>query len=99
MECTLRHSYDIPLPDPNPNGAIGTTLVLGNVQRITVRNDVLHPGAGLGTIDPVKLRAIARLGGNTYARIGDAFEVPRPVWKGDVETEYTKLVSSKDVQE
>lgn len=64
---------------------------MGLVKLVHVRNDVLihpgdHPNPSAGsvprewTIDPAKLRAVSRMGGITYGRIGEAFEVPRPVW-------------------
>ena len=45
---------------------------------IHVRNSVLNEK---GIVDPGKLRPVARLGGLTYGRIGDSFELPRMSWK------------------
>ena len=59
---------------------VTTTLVLGLIKVIHVRNAVLT-GDGVGTVDPAKLRAISRLGGTMYARVGEGFEIPRPPWK------------------
>lgn len=32
-------------------------------------------------MDPLKLRPIARLEGNSYVRLGEAFDLSRPSWK------------------
>ncbi|KAG8956289.1 hypothetical protein FRC04_004369 [Tulasnella sp. 424] len=87
LECELYQSIELKHPDKPPGGI----LVLGLVKLIHVRNDVLnhpgdHPNATAGsaprdwTVDPAKLRAVSRMGGITYGRIGEGFEVPRPVW-------------------
>lgn len=54
----------------------------------------LDLGPGLGVIDQVKLRAIVRLGRTTYARVREALNLQQPVWNGDVEEEYKKLISN-----
>lgn len=54
------------------------TLILGHVRMIHVRNSVLNEK---GTVDANKLRAVARLGGLTYGRLGNSFELPRLSWK------------------
>lgn len=63
---------------------------------IHVRKDILIPSgddakepARPYTVDAAKLRAVSRLGGVTYARIGEAFESPRPLWD-DVKHVYDK---------
>ena len=33
------------------------------------------------TVDPTKLRAVSRMGGITYGRIGEGFQIPRPKWQ------------------
>ncbi|EGN99790.1 hypothetical protein SERLA73DRAFT_180005 [Serpula lacrymans var. lacrymans S7.3] len=75
LECELFHTYDI---CPPSSDEITHTLVLGLIKRAHVRSSVMKDD---GTVDPLKLRAVSRLGGNTYARIGEGFEVPRPSWK------------------
>lgn len=84
LECELYQ--DVPLIDksPNPKPAAGV-LILGLVKLIHIRNDVLihgnqTTGARDFSIDGSKLRAVSRLGGITYGRIGDTFELPRPNW-------------------
>jgi len=72
MECNLFHSL--------PIGS--TTLILGRITHIHVRNDVLNER---GLVDPAKLRPIARLGDITFARLGDLYRIPRPVWEKERE--------------
>lgn len=55
---------------------------------VHARNAILNDD---GTIDPVKFRAVSRLGGTTYARIGEGFDLPRPSWKKNLDT-YATLV-------
>jgi len=68
MECVLREVVVVSsLP-------LGGSLVLGEVVR-------LHVADGIVTdyrIDPDKLAAIGRMGGPTYARTRDRFEMERP---------------------
>ena len=47
-----------------------------------VREDAINEERSL--IDPDVLRPIARLGGITYARVVDGFEIPRPVAKEEI---------------
>ncbi|KAG2132005.1 uncharacterized protein EDB93DRAFT_1094114 [Suillus bovinus] len=75
FECELFHSYDICLPNSDK---VTNTLVLGLIKRAHVRESVLTAS---GTVDPAKLRAVSRLGGDMYARIGEGFELSRPAWK------------------
>jgi flavin reductase (DIM6/NTAB) family NADH-FMN oxidoreductase RutF len=51
------------------------SLVLGQMVRMHVNDNVLTAGK----IDPDKLRAIGRMGGPTYARTTDRFDLQRPV--------------------
>jgi flavin reductase (DIM6/NTAB) family NADH-FMN oxidoreductase RutF len=69
MECRLRQVVEVsPLPG-------GGNLVLGEVLLFHIREDLLEDGK----IDPDKLRAIGRMGGPTYVRTRDRFEMQRPV--------------------
>ena len=63
--------------------------MLGLIKMIHIRNDVLitpeNPSSGTPAhsgynVDATKLRAVSRLGGITYGRIGEGFQIPRPVW-------------------
>jgi hypothetical protein len=54
-------------------------LVLGLIKKVHVREGFLRED-GL-TLDPAKLRPVARLGGVTYARMVEGFDVARVSWK------------------
>lgn len=71
MECRLRQIVRV---SDKPGGG---NLVLGDVLRFHVREEVL-----LETykIDPDKLNAIGRMGGPTYTRTHDRFDMQRPKW-------------------
>lgn len=56
-------------------GAIAANLVIGEVMLIHVSEDVID---AKGAIDPRKLQAIARLGGDYYCRSTELFEMARP---------------------
>ena len=64
--------------------AHSATLVLGHVKFIHIRKDVIDPERG--TIDPGKLKPVARLGGLLYGRISEAYMLPRLSWKENEET-------------
>jgi flavin reductase (DIM6/NTAB) family NADH-FMN oxidoreductase RutF len=69
MECRLRQIVEI-------GGQVhGSTIVLGNVLRFHVREDLVENFR----IDPEKLAAIGRMGGPTYVRTRDRFDLERPV--------------------
>lgn len=72
----LYHTVDIPEPE---TGTVTQTMVLGLIKRIHVRRSVLGEDE---TIDPARLRAVSRMGGSTYARIGQGFDLRRPNWSG-----------------
>ncbi|KAF8493628.1 hypothetical protein JB92DRAFT_2749910 [Gautieria morchelliformis] len=75
MECELFHLHDLFPPGASQ---MSGTLILGHVRVIHVRNSILNER---GTVDADKLRPVARLGGLTYGRLGDSFELPRVSWK------------------
>jgi flavin reductase (DIM6/NTAB) family NADH-FMN oxidoreductase RutF len=60
---------------PIGSGAIAANLVIGEVVWIHAREELLTEA---GAIDPRKLQAIARLGGDYYCRTGDLFTMHRP---------------------
>jgi flavin reductase (DIM6/NTAB) family NADH-FMN oxidoreductase RutF len=68
LECRLRQL--VPVSD-KPGGG---TLVLGDVLRFHIQDDLLDGFK----IDPDKLKAIGRMGGSTYCRTRDRFNMPRP---------------------
>ncbi|GJE95879.1 flavin reductase family protein [Phanerochaete sordida] len=76
LECTLYRHLDITAPD---TGELTHTLVLGLIMDVHVRNAVL--AADGQSVDPAKLRPVARLGGAAYATLGDGFELGRPSWR------------------
>jgi len=75
MECELYQAIEI--RDPKTD-IITSTLVLGLVKFIHIRNDVIDER---GVADPGKLKPIARLGGLTYAKVSEGFTLPRRPWK------------------
>ncbi len=68
MECRLKQVVEV---SDKPGGG---SLVLGEVLRFHIREDVLDGHR----IDPAKLRAIGRMGGPTYVRTQDRFHMERP---------------------
>ena len=69
MECRLRQIIAV---SEKPEG--GGSIVLGEVLRFHVREDMMQDFK----IDPDKLRAIGRMGGPTYCRTRDRFDLQRP---------------------
>jgi len=69
LECRLLQSIDV----------AGSAVIAGEVVWMHVRDDLLQasPQAAIPVIDPAKLKPIARLGGDLYARLGEIFELPR----------------------
>lgn len=65
-----------------PGKKTGVVALIEGV-RFWVREDAINEDRSL--IDPDVLRPIARLGGITYARVLDGFEIPRPVAKTEIE--------------
>ncbi|KAF9012400.1 hypothetical protein BDQ17DRAFT_1271484, partial [Cyathus striatus] len=75
LECELYSFQDIgPSEDK-----ITTTVVFGLIKKVHIRESVLNED-GI-TVDPAKLRPIARLGGTTYSRVLEGFDLPRVSWK------------------
>ena len=68
MECRLRQIIEV---SDKPGGG---SVVLGEVLRFHVRQDLLENYR----IDPDKLAAIGRMGGPTYVRTRDRFDLDRP---------------------
>ena len=69
MECRLRQVIEI---SDRPGGG---NLVLGDVLRIHVLENVLTDAY---KIDPGELKAIGRMGGPSYVRTRDRFDMQRP---------------------
>jgi flavin reductase (DIM6/NTAB) family NADH-FMN oxidoreductase RutF len=66
----------------NPSKKTGVIAIIEGV-RFWVREDALDETQSL--IDPAVLRPVGRLGGISYARVVDGFEIVRPVLKQEVE--------------
>lgn len=71
----MYHALDIPEPE---RGRVAQTMVVGLIKRIHVRRSVL--GEDEKVVDPGKLRAVTRVGGSKYARIGEGFDLRRVNW-------------------
>lgn len=65
MECVLEHCLELPNND----------LLIGRVVQFHIDEEIYEQGR----IDPVQLGAVSRLAGNSYAGIGEIFEIERPV--------------------
>ncbi|KAF7315611.1 SEC7 domain-containing protein [Mycena indigotica] len=64
----------------HPDSEVTTSaLMLGLVKYAHVHPSVLDPQGQ--SVMPDKLKAIARMGGNTYASITEGFELERPSWR------------------
>ena len=68
MECRLRQIIEV---SDRPSGG---SIVLGEVLRFHVREDLVENFR----IDPEKLAAVGRMGGTTYVRTHDRFDLKRP---------------------
>ena len=73
-----------------------TTLILGLVKHIHVRNDVLTER---GTVDPTKFKPLGRLGGTCYSTLGDGFRLPRPAWQNEQKNVEEALKKKTDVKD
>jgi len=76
MEGELYDAKDLCLP---PSNKPTTTVILGLIRKVHVRESVLSEDGK--TVDPGKLQCVSRLGGTTYARLLEGFDVPRITWK------------------
>ena len=70
MECKVQQIIEV------SNKPWGGTVVIGEVIRFHVRDSIISPDY---FIDPDKLNPIARMGGPSYSRIKDRFDMIRPV--------------------
>lgn len=73
MECSLRQTVSIPRSSGGAN-----TVIFGDVLRFHVDELVLVEGGDGYEVDPEKLSAIGCMGGSTYARTCDRFDMVRP---------------------
>ncbi|KAJ7783260.1 hypothetical protein B0H16DRAFT_1496122 [Mycena metata] len=77
LECELYFLKDLSPPD-QPD-LITTTLAVGLIKTAHVHESVLD--AEGSAVDVGKLRPISRLGGTTYARLLEGFDLERTSWK------------------
>ncbi|KAG1803202.1 hypothetical protein EV424DRAFT_1517779 [Suillus variegatus] len=74
MECELYQSIDITHP---VTGEHNSTLILAHVKYFHVREDML---TGRGAVDLTKFKPVGRVGDISYARVGDTYRIPIPLW-------------------
>lgn len=72
MECRVHDIVEI------SHKPMGGSIVIGEVIRFHVRDSIIDKDM---LIDPDKLKPVARLGGPSYSRIRDRFDMLRPVVK------------------
>lgn len=71
FECSLEHSLELGGDAGNP----GADLIIGKVLQYHMDEEILFDDK---KIDPNKLKAVSRLAGVNYAKIGDVFPIERP---------------------
>lgn len=71
FECSLEHAVELGGTDGQP----GSDLIIGKVLQYHMDKEILF---GDKKIDPDKLKAVSRLAGINYAKIGDVFPIERP---------------------
>lgn len=77
LECRLVHTYEV--ENNNCNDATTTTIVIGKVVMVHIAEDIsARSPSGKIIVDSEKLLPISRLGGNTYGRTREMFDLPRP---------------------
>ncbi|BFZ65416.1 hypothetical protein YB2330_006582 [Saitoella coloradoensis] len=81
IECRLLSSTPFHSKLP-PHSQTGTLLVLEGVY-FHVREDALNSSKNI--VDIKVLKPVSRLGGITYGRVGEGYEMPRPDWGKEVE--------------
>ncbi len=69
LECTVEQVV--------PLGSDPAYVIIGEVRAIHVREDLM---TDRGIVDQERIRAIARMGANTYARTTDRFDMVRPTY-------------------
>ena len=69
-------AFEMRLLHVTPYGNQPNHLIVGEVSHIRVRESILAPGGEY--VDPARLRAIGRMGGPSYIRTTDLFNLDRP---------------------
>lgn len=72
LECVV----ETILPFRNEAGDVTATMVVGKVVLVHVNKNVFDQEAGV--IVPERIKAVSRLGGNTFSLLGDIFDLARP---------------------
>lgn len=96
IECKLVTHHEWESPTAAADGSRRKTGILCILQgvRFHVREDAINEARN--TIKPEVLRPVARLGGITYGRVTQGFELPRPDFlKDKEEDEHVKEVAKK----
>ncbi|RST77452.1 flavin reductase family protein [Siminovitchia acidinfaciens] len=70
MECVLEQAVALGGNGDTP----GVDLIIGKVVQFHFDEEIYFDGK----IDPDALRAVSRLAGNNYAKVGEIFEIERP---------------------
>ncbi|KAL8278226.1 hypothetical protein RQP46_009399 [Phenoliferia psychrophenolica] len=83
------HSHDL----HNDAGENTATLIVGRIKLFHIRDDVYN--AENSTIELAKLKPISRLGGITYGRTTETFELPRPSWSAEKDSEAMQAALEK----
>jgi flavin reductase (DIM6/NTAB) family NADH-FMN oxidoreductase RutF len=69
MECILEQSLELGGQD-----SPGVDLIIGKVIQFHIEEEIYEKGR----IDPIGLKAVSRLAGTNYAKIGEIFSIERP---------------------
>lgn len=70
MECVLENALEI-----GKDGEVTADLLIGRIVRFHIDEDCYQDGG----IYPEKLKAVSRLAGPMYAKVGDTFQLERPI--------------------
>jgi flavin reductase (DIM6/NTAB) family NADH-FMN oxidoreductase RutF len=90
MECELSHSHEIVSDDKS----IIYTMVLGRVKRIHAKEFIFDPKDKYRVM-PEALMPVARLGGLTFARVVQGYDLARPRWDDVKDTDEVKSALGK----
>ncbi|AOZ93075.1 flavin reductase family protein [Paenibacillus crassostreae] len=69
FECVLEHILEL-----GGTNSPGCDLIVGRVVQYHIADEITENGR----IDPHGLKAVSRLAGNSYAKIGEIFDIERP---------------------
>ncbi len=69
MECSLNQIVHL------GEGSLAANVIFGNILKVHIDDAILDAD---GAVDPEKLDTIGRLGGSSYSRTTERFDIPRP---------------------